>query len=247
VIQLIRLGQVSERPTLIAIPGIDGSMGSVEPIAKALAQNREVIVVDYSAEANATLEGLSAEIAALIHAEGKRVIDVLGQSIGTVMAAQVASDYGLPVRKVVLVCTFTKLNAAMLRLMVLTVRITPNWLARLSSPLSVMLLCGPVGDGWKNPAFEGARKADQAGIAKRTGWEIERDFALDLVKIKLPLLVLMGEQDRFVPNAQRELAKLRALFADRSAQIEAIPKAGHIFLPTAAVKSASEKIHTFLE
>ena len=111
----------------------------------------------------------------------------------------------------------------------------------------MIVLCGPLGDGRDNPAFAAARKADQAGVARRTGWEIDRDFALDLAKIRLPLLVLMGEQDRFVPNAKREVEKLRALFADRPAQVETIPKAGHIFLPTAAVTLAIEKISAFLE
>jgi len=248
-IRLIRLGQASQYPTLIAIPGIDGSIGSLESIVRRLAQNRAVIAIDYSAETNPTLEALSAEIAAALTAEHLTAFDLLGQSIGTIVAAQIASDYGLPVRKVVLVCTFTRLVTPMLQMTVLALKLTPKWLARLLSPLSVRLLCGPVGDGRDNPAFAGARNADQAGVAKRTAWEIGRDFALDLAKIKqsTPLLVLMGEQDRFVPNAKREIAKLRALFANRPAQVETIPKAGHIFLPTAAIALAVEKISAFLE
>ena len=246
-IRLIRLGTPSAQPTLIAIPGIDGSIGSFEPIVQRLAQGRAVIVVDYSAETNPTLDALSAEIAAMIKAENLTTMDVLGQSIGTVLAAQLASIYSLPVRKVVLVCTFTKLHAPLLRLMTLTLRLTPRWLGRLNAGWSLAVLCGPVGDGRDNPAFADARNANQAGVAKRTGWEIDRDFALDLAKIQQSLLVLMGEQDRFVPNAKREVEKLRALFRDHPARVETIPNAGHILLPTAAIALAVEKINAFLE
>jgi pimeloyl-ACP methyl ester carboxylesterase len=131
--------------------------------------------------------------------------------------------------------------------MVLTLRLTPRWLARRTSALSVILLCGPVGDGRDNPAFADAKNADQAGVAKRTGWEIDRDFALDLVKIRQPLLVLMGERDRFVPNLNKEVERLRDLLIDHPASVETIPNAGHIFLPSAAVALAAEKIAAFLE
>jgi pimeloyl-ACP methyl ester carboxylesterase len=246
-IRLIRLGTPSDRPLLVAIPGIDGSMGSLDSILRRLAQDREVIAVDYSAETNPTLEMLTAEITAVLQAEGRPMFDLVGQSIGTVMAAQLAADTSLPVRRVALVCTFTRLNSAFLRLAVLSLRLTPGFLARPMSDLSIMALCGPVGDGRDNPVFAGARSANQAGVAKRTGWEIDRDFALDLAKIRKPTLILMGEQDRFVPNAKREVEKLRTLFAVRPARVETIPNAGHIFLPTAAIALASEKISAFLE
>src|SRR5258706_16175055 len=115
-IRLIRLGKPSDKLPLFAIPGIDGTIGSLQPIVTRLAEKREVIVMDYSAENNATLEGLSAEIAELIQAEVYTAIDVLGQSIGTVNAAQIVTNYGLPVRKVVLCSTFTHLHWTLLRL-----------------------------------------------------------------------------------------------------------------------------------
>ena len=71
-----------------------------------------MIVVDYSAETNPTLEGLSAEIAAALTNENLTAFNLVGQSIGTIVAAHLASDYGLPVRKVALVCTFTKLHSS---------------------------------------------------------------------------------------------------------------------------------------
>ena len=246
-VRLIHLGQRSDHPPLFAVPGLDGTIGSVEPVVSRLAQRREVIVVDYSVETNPTLEALSGEIAAVVRAEGHPIIDLLGQSIGTILAAQLASAYGLPVRKVALCCTFTHPRWTMLRLTVLVLRLAPRWLYRLTSDPAMILICGPVGDGREHPAFAAARDGSQAGAARRTDWEINRDFSADLVQIQQPLLILMGEQDRFVPNAQQEVEKLRALFSNRDAQVDTIPNAGHIFLPSDAIALASDKIVHFLE
>lgn len=246
-IRLIRLGTPSSRPPLYAVPGLDGSIGSVEPVVKALAQHREVIVVDFGSETNPTLEALATEIATHIRAEGQPTFDILGQSIGTILATQVATEYGLPVHKVVLSCTFTILRWRLLRFVVLLSKITPAWLYRLTAPLTIAVSCGPVGDGRRHPAFAAARQADRAVAARRTAWQIDRDFATDLVRIRSPLLILMGDSDRFVPNARREIARLRNLFAQQpTARIDVIPGAGHIFLPSAAIQLAINKIEAFL-
>lgn len=246
-INLIRLGQQTDRPPLYAIPGLDGTIGSVQPVVEQLARTREVIVVDYSAETNATLETLAAEIAENIRAEKRESFDVLGQSIGTILAAQVATLHNLPARKVVLTCTFTILPWTLLRFVVTVSKITPRWLYRLTSPLTIALSCGPVGDGWHHPCFAGTRQADPRVIAKRTAWQIDRDFAIDLARIQTPLLILMGDSDRFVPNARREIAKLRQLFANQpSAHVDVVPGAGHIFLPSMPIKFAVAKIDEFL-
>ncbi len=246
-IRFIRLGTPTNRPPLYAVPGLDGSIGTVEPVVKLLAPRREVIVVDFSAETNPTLEALAAEIAGQIRAEGRPALDILGQSIGTIIATQVATRHSLPVRKVVLTCTFTVCRGQLLRLVVLLSKITPAWLYRATAPLTIAVSCGPVGDGRQHPAFEAARRADQTAAARRTAWQIDRDFAVDLARIQSPLLILMGDHDRFVPNAPREIAKLRQLFAPQpTAHIEVVPDAGHIFLPSAAIRLASTRIDEFL-
>ncbi len=246
-IRLLRFGTPTQSPPLFAIPGLDGSIGSIQPIVEALAKQREVIVADFSAETNSTPEALATEIANVIKAEGRDTIDVMGQSIGTILAAQVASLHGLPVRKVVLTCTFTILRWKLLRLVVTLSRMAPLWLYRLTSWLSVAISCGPIGNGGHHPAFAAARDADKNVVAKRTAWQIDRDFAHDLVRIRGPLLILMGGSDRFVPNAKKEIAKLRMMFAPQpAASLDVIPDAGHIFLPSAAVALAVAKIEEFL-
>jgi pimeloyl-ACP methyl ester carboxylesterase len=243
----LRLGTPTDQPPLFAIPGLDGSIGSVQPMVEALAKQREVIVVDFSAETSPTLEALATEIAAAIRAESQPTFDILGQSIGTIVATQVATLHNLPVRKVVLTCTFTILHWRLLRLVVALSKFAPAWLYRLTAPLTIALSCGPVGDGGQHPAFAAARKADKDVVARRTAWQIDRDFAIDLARIQTPLLILMGDSDRFVPDAQREIAKLRHLFAKQpAARVDAIPGAGHIFLPSIPIQLAVAKIEEFL-
>lgn len=94
-----RWSGTKDAPPLVVIPGIDGSAASVEPIVRRLAGGRRVFIADYRAEANPSLERLTDEVEHLVHAEvGDSPVDVLGQSIGTVVAAQLASRRRAPVR-----------------------------------------------------------------------------------------------------------------------------------------------------
>ena len=109
------------------------------------------------------------------------------------------------------------------------------------------VVCGPVGDGIKHPFFEASKNSLKAGVIKRTTWEINRDFAEDLIKMEVPCLFLMGEKDRFVPNAKKELERLTRLFADRPAKIVSIPRAGHVLLPSAAISFSISQIEDFFK
>jgi pimeloyl-ACP methyl ester carboxylesterase len=246
-ITLEHIGTGNGQPPLYAVPGLDGAIGSFQPIVERLATTREVVVVDFSRETNATLDALSGEIARAIAAEGPATLDVLGQSIGTILAAQVACRYGLPVRRVVLVSTFTILRWKLLRIVALLTRLSPGFVYRLTAGLTVTLSCGPVGDGRAHPIFASARNAEKGGVARRTQWEVGRDFAADLGPVRSPLLILMGAQDRFVPDAKREIRKLHALFADHpAATVDVVPRAGHVFLPSTAIAAAAARIESFL-
>ncbi len=245
-IRLLRFGEAKDSPPLLAIPGIDGSVGSIAPIVERLAQQREVLVVDYTAENNQTLEALTREIIAAAQKELQGDLDVLGQSIGTIVAAQIAAANEVTVRKAVLIGTFTRLRWRTLLLSNLVTSIMPRWLYRLSAAPLMAIVCGPVGDGRQHPFFAAARASDPEGTTKRTTWEIERDFSPDLLQLHAPTLILMGEEDRFVPNIRREVSTLRTLFAGRSAKVVTIPHGGHVLLPTAAIATAACTIEEFL-
>jgi pimeloyl-ACP methyl ester carboxylesterase len=238
-------GTAATAPPLVVIPGIDGSIGSVQPIVERLASRRLVILIDYTQETETTLEHLSAAIAGTLRAQAGDTFDLLGQSIGTIVAAQL-SVQALPVRRVVLISTFLELNDFKLRLNNLLASLSPRWLYRLLTRPALAWQCGPVGDGHDHPFFARSADSDPALIVKRTRWEIGRDFHNDIAAIAQPLLVLMGEQDRFVQNAKREIDELTRLLAHRQAQVVAVPKAGHVFLPTPAIEFAVSWITEFL-
>lgn len=247
-IQLQSHGAAGGAPPLVAIPGLDGTIGSIEPIVQRLAKTRQVVVVDFSAERNQTLEALVEEIAVQLAARGDAALDIMGQSIGTIIAAQLSVLPQLSVRRVVLTCTFTRARWTMLRGVVWLTRLSPRFLYRLTSPLTIALSCGPVGDGRRHPAFAASRNSDKNAVARRTAWQIKRDFSPALACIEAPLLILMGQNDRFVPHAGREIAALRALFAGHAAaHVHAVPNAGHIFLPSAAIDEACDRIEAFLQ
>lgn len=244
-IVLRRFGIGATAPPLVVIPGIDGSIGSVQPIVEKLAARRPVILVDYTREAEPTLERLTAAIADMLLPQVGSAFDLLGQSIGTILAAQLAARVP-PVRRVVLISTFLRLGDLKLRLSNCFASFSPRWLYRLLTPPALRWQCGPVGDGRDHPFFARSAESDPSLVVKRTEWEIGRDFHRDVAGIAQPLLVLMGAQDRFVPDAQREIRELRRLLAHRDARVITVPNAGHVLLPTRAIDFATAQITEFL-
>jgi pimeloyl-ACP methyl ester carboxylesterase len=244
-IRLQSFGVASAQPSLVVVPGIDGSIGSVEPLVERLARTREIFLVDYTQESEPTLEALSTAVAALLRDRMSASFDLMGQSIGTIIAAQAAAQ-NLPIRRVVLISTFLRLNDFKLRLSNMLTSSGPRWLYRLLSRPILEWSCGPVGDGHDHPFFAWSADSDPERIVKRTGWEIGRDFRTDIAHVPQPMLVLMGEKDRFVPNASGEIEALKKLLAGRDADVIAVPGAGHVLLPTPAIDFAVSRIAEFL-
>jgi pimeloyl-ACP methyl ester carboxylesterase len=244
-ISLQTFGSASAVPPLVVIPGIDGSIGSVQPIVEKLSRERRVILVDYTQETEPTLESLSGAITGILREQLNEPFDLLGQSIGTIIAAKLAVQ-ALPVRRVVLISTFLRLNDFKLGFSNLLATLSPRWLYRLLSRPVLIWQCGPVGDGNDHLFLARSAESDPSIIVKRTGWEIGHDFHSDISGVRQPLLVLMGERDRFVPNARLEIDELRRVVARRDARVIAVPTAGHVLFPTLAINFAVLQIAEFL-
>lgn len=242
-VRLRPFGEADGRPPLLAIPGLDGSIGSIEPIVERLARSRRVLVADYTGEHNFTLEELAAEIAAVARDEVDGEVDLLGQSIGTLIAARVASDGKLPVRRIALVATFTRVRDLALRLTNLMSALTPYPLQRLTAPPMMAYVCGPVGDGRDHPFFAASKRAVFSRTRRRTGWQVGRDFSDLLGGLEQPLLVLLGSDDRFAPAGDAE--RVRAAVEPRG-RVVTVPGAGHVLLPRRAVEQAADDIDAFL-
>lgn len=237
-------GARTEHPPILAVPGVDGSPGSIEPIVERLARRRQVLVADYSAEQNRTLEDLADEVAAVVAAAEAGPVDLLGQSIGTLVAAHVATSDQVDVRNVVLIATFTRARSTALRVSNLAARLSPRPVYRLMVVSLMSWVCGPVGDGRHHPFLAAVRRSNPRESGRRTAWQIGRDFTSDLRALRQPTLVLMGDQDRFVPDIQSELRALRSIFGPQ--RVVAIPDAGHVVMPSAAIDRAVAEIEAFL-
>lgn len=232
----------STAPPVVVIPGIDGQPGSVAPIVERLGRQRRVLLVDYSTETEPDLESLAEAIVRLLPEQ----CDVLGQSIGSWLAAEVAQRRRKQVRRVVLTATFTRTRPISLRISKLMTRLTPRKLYRATTPRLMAWVCGPVGDGGDHPFLAGVAASDREAVARRTGWQIGRDFSARLHSIPQPTLVLLGGDDRFVPRRRREFARIRSAFTGTGDRVVTIPGAGHVFMPSAAIEQAVTEIEAFL-
>lgn len=238
-------GSASNVPPLVVIPGIDGSIGSVQAIVEILSRTRRVVLVDYTQEAEPTLDRLCGAIAGVLRGQLSEPFDLLGQSIGSIMAAKLAVQ-DLPVRRVVLISTFLRLNDLKLRFSNLLAGLSPRWLYRLLSRPVLIWQCGPVGDGNARPFLVRSAESNPSLIVKRTQWEIGTDFHDDIAGVAQPLLMLMGERDRFVPNARLEIEELRQLVTGRDARVVGVPASGHVVFPTVAIEFVVSQIEAFL-
>jgi pimeloyl-ACP methyl ester carboxylesterase len=232
------------RPVLV-VPGLDGSVGTVAPLVEALARTRPVYLVDYRTERNPTLELFSAEIAALVRDAGLPPVDVVASSLGCIAAAQAVADHGVACDRLALVGPFTVLDSRRLRGARWVTALLPRRLYELAAPLLMGWICGPIGDGWRHPFFRWIRSSDPRQVVKRTGWEIDRDFSLDLKKLTQPTLVLLGAKDRFVPDVDDEAAALITALSNSESEVRLIPEAGHVLLTSGAVREAVQLIETF--
>lgn len=242
-VRLRRYGPSGGATPLVAVPGIDGSVGSIAPIVEELARSRPVVVVDYSSEQNPTLEALAQEVTAAVTSAGLGPVDLMGQSIGTVVAALVAASGQVEVRRVVLVATFTRARWFALRVANLASQMTPGILYRLSVVPLMAAVCGPVGGAWRHPFFAAVRRADPVSTRRRTAWQIDRDFGPHLRAIPQPVRVVMGRRDRFVPDAGAAISTMRSMFG--SGAVVEVEGAGHVMLADSAVARTVAAIAEF--
>jgi pimeloyl-ACP methyl ester carboxylesterase len=241
-VRLVAHGPDDGRPPIVAIPGIDGQPGSVGPIVKQLAQHRRVLLVDYSRELTASPGDLAGAIADLIPDR----CDLVGQSIGTWIAAEVAVRRRSAVRRVVLISPFTRVRNITLRGSALGTRLMPRWLYRTTTPTMMAMACGPVGDGRDHPFLDGVANSDQAGVARRTRWQVNQDVTGLFRSIEQPTALVLGGSDRFVPRRDREWKHLTEIFSRSEDRVEILDDAGHVFLPSESVDQATRIIVDFL-
>lgn len=232
----------AQQPPIVVIPGIDGQPGSVQPIVDRLARKRRVLLVDYSREIESSLRDVADAIGDLLPDR----FDLVGQSIGTWIAAEVAQRRPDAVRRVVLVAPFTRVRRVATRLSATLTRVTPTWLYRRTTPTLMAIVCGPVGDGKAHPFLDGVAESNQAGVARRTRWQVDRDASDLLGGIEQPVAAFLGRDDRFIPRRRAEFERIASIFSRPSDRVAFIDNAGQVMLPSAAIDRVAAGIEDFL-
>jgi pimeloyl-ACP methyl ester carboxylesterase len=179
-VRMRAFGEAGGHPPVVAIPGIDGNAASIEPLVARLAAERRVLVADYAAEHNPSLEELAAEIAAAVSAEHGGEVDLLGQSLGALLAGEIVASGTLPVRRIALLGTGGRVRARALRALGGLSVVVPYALQRRAAPV--------------------LRGSDPSRIRRRLQWQAGRDVASVLRRVDRPLLVVLGAHDRFGPR-----------------------------------------------
>ena len=176
------------------------------------------------------IETMAEDVRCLLDAAGCRQVDLVGISMGGVIALQTAVDYPDRIRKLVLVNTFARLKAAGGE------PAAAREMALLHLALHPAQYCGAAGTGAlrrkkiiSTPEQEALRQelynqvilSDPACLPLHHAGPGIFDLRHRLGEIHLPTLVISGEQDGTVPLAnQVRLA-------------EGIPGARHVIIPEA--------------
>ncbi|SEK96250.1 magnesium chelatase accessory protein [Roseovarius nanhaiticus] len=254
--------EMGDGPTLILLHGAGGATHSWRGLMPILAHSFHVIALDLpgqgftqsGARQRSGLEGMSADIAELIAAEGWLPAALIGHSAGGAIALDLALRIARPDMRIV------TLNAALsnfsgvagwlfprlAKLLAMTPFTADLFAATASSTASVTRLIE--GTGSKLPP-EGIalyqrlvsdRAHVDATLAMMSQWSLE-DLLAQLGRIENRTLMLTGARDRAVPPEVSERAAARMPHA----QVRKMPGLGHL-MHEEAPEDVAEVITAFL-
>jgi pimeloyl-ACP methyl ester carboxylesterase len=250
----VRLLATGEGAPVIVLSGLEGSGESclhlVLPVvlpAGAPARGR-VILVDYAAEHHRTLSELVATVSELLNRAlpTGTAVTLWGQSFGNLLAALVAQQGGMVVRRAVLVSPFTGLPQV--RVAVAGAALAVAWrpLYRATAEPVSRFVFGPAPPGTGRPFFEAVARAAPADVRRREGWLSGADLANAFLALAAPTGVWLGERDRLI-DLPRQLAFFTAVTRHAGDRLTVIPGSGHVVLPPAAVTYARATLAEWLD
>lgn len=247
-VYLQKIGDCDSGIPIIIISGLDGSSGQVQPFLESLSAQKRAYLLNFENEENETLEELAKEMISVIIKSKIRRFDLMGQSIGSWLAALIAAELPKNTNKVILTCTFTRVKNRSLIIGNVILKYTPNFLYKILMPFFMSYYCGPIGDGKNHPFFFALKKSSKDKMVKRIRWQINRDFSADLEDITAPTLVLMGSKDRTLPNRDADIEHIKNITESKNnGYFKLIPECGHVILPTKAIDYTTIHILDFLK
>jgi len=208
----------SHRTPVVLVHGLSGSADWWRPIVPRLEREREVRLIDLP-------QRLPLEAAAGWLAEQlERRVDLVGHSMGGLIAARLAADRPSLVRRLVLIAPAGVSPGSRARHVLPLVRAL-----RHTSPRLVPLL---------------ARDALRAGprtLWRAAGEVLEADIRAHLADIVAPTLVLWGGRDALLPPSLGEVVRSEIA----GARLVVLERAGHVPM-TEASEEVSEAVAEFL-
>ena len=227
-----------ETPTLVLLPGLDGTGDLFGPLISAIGAHFDTLIVRYP-----TQEALGyAEIEALVRESLPidKPIVVLGESFSGPIAASIAASPPANLRGVVLCCTFVSNPQPWLSsLKIFAGLVNPKWI-----PLAVtsLLLMGKHSTPPLRASLAGAlAKVAPNAFQARLRAILDVNVSAALGEAKVPVLYLQALQDRLVPaSASKQV--IEALSAIQIARID-----GPHFLLQIHPLQTAKAIHKFIQ
>ena len=225
------------KPTLVLLPGMDGTGDLFSAFVQALPPDQPVQVVRYPTHEVMGYDALLAHVASQLPS-GPYVL--LGESFSGPLALRLAATQPAALLGLVLVCTFAQAPVRLPRAMAQALRHAP--ISRLAAFGS-----GPLLLGLSAPAQ--CRSELTAAIAKvaphvlshRTAAVLQVDVSPALPSIRVPVLDLRARQDRLVPSSAGRVLR------QRIAQLACITIDGPHALLQVRPREAAAEVQRFVQ
>jgi pimeloyl-ACP methyl ester carboxylesterase len=222
---------------VVLLHGLGGDIGFWTAEIEALAEHVRVIAIDLRGSGQTpmsgptTIEELADDVAAVLDAAGVSSCDVVGFSMGGLVAQAFALRWPTRLRRLVLASTFAVMNAQARRFLDAVLSVyeggcTPTQMFDLIAPwlFSVRFVADPQ----NAPFFVYPENDPNEQPRPYWCWLYRAQQAFDatvaLPRIVAPTLVLVGDEDRLVSTA--DARTLASLIPD--ARLEVIDRAGHL-------------------
>jgi pimeloyl-[acyl-carrier protein] methyl ester esterase len=218
----------ADKPSLMLLPGADGSGLLFEPLIALLSGSTDLTVVRYPADVQSYQDALQYAERCLPAA---RRFFVLGESFSGPVAIRLAARHPARIAGVILAASFSKNPHPLLRPLCLL----PAW------PMPALCLRSGIAlmqSGFSNPAMEhlllrALSTVPARILQRRLQHVLQEDARAELKKIKQPLLYLQARHDRMVPATALDTIKRLAPQTD-----SVVLEAPHLVLQYASSEAA---------